>query len=156
MKSKDTKNKHVPRLTYWHVFTDDAGVSRQEKVELTNFKKESMGGDAAEQWNKHVMDSAAHVMFAEMPAGWIGEWHENPKPQWIIPLSGRWFVETMDGMRVEMGVGELSFGGDQNTKADKNGNKGHISGTVGNEPVKLMIIQLKDEKWIAATPGDIT
>lgn len=155
MKKENNKKQEAPSLSYWHVYTDEEGVSRQKKVEITNFKKESMGGDAAEQWNKHLLDSAAHIMFAEMPVGWVGQWHENPKPQWIIPLSGSWYVETMDGMRVEMGVGELSFGGDQNTKADKDGNKGHISGTVGNQPVKLMIIQLKDEKWIVGKPSDI-
>ncbi len=152
---KEANKNQSPKMTYWHVYTNDDGISRQKQVELKNFQKESMGGDAAEQWNMHLMDSAAHIMFSEMPVDWVGEWHENPKPQWIIPLSGSWFVETMDGNRVEMGVGELSFGGDQNTKPDENGNKGHKSGTVGNQPVKLMIIQLKDEKWIAAKPKDI-
>ncbi|MGI9024128.1 MAG: hypothetical protein ACR2GP_00810 [Burkholderiaceae bacterium] len=48
--------------------------------------------------------------------GWVGEWHENPKPQWIVPMSGRWFVESMDGRRAEMGMGDISFGEDQRTK----------------------------------------
>ena len=61
----------------------------------------------------------------------------NPKPQWIVPISGSWFVETMDGRRVEMGPGDISFGGDQNTR----GRKGHLSGTVGSEPCAMMIIQ---------------
>ena len=65
---------------------------------------------------------------------------ENPMPQWIIPLSGRWFVESMDGHRVEMGPGEMSFGEDQNTRATGT-RKGHRSGTVGDEPAVLMIIQ---------------
>ena len=71
----------------------------------------------------------------------IGEWHENPKPQWISVLSGRWFVETMDGQRVEMGPGDISFGADQGTQADAEGRKGHLSGTVGNEPCTMVIIQ---------------
>ncbi len=79
-------------------------------------------------------------MFTVLPVGWIGEWHENPKPQWIIPLSGRWFVESMDGQRIEMGPGDISFGADQNTKP-LDGKKGHLSGTVGGEPATLMLIQ---------------
>ena len=79
------------------------------------------------------------------PVGWVGEWHENPKPQWIVPLSGRWFVETMDGKRVEMGPGELSFGGDQNCKPDAQGRKGHRSGTVGNQPSVNLIVQLEKD-----------
>ena len=45
--------------------------------------------------------------------GEIGEWHENPMPQWIMPRRGRWRVETMDGVIVDMGPGDISFGGDQ-------------------------------------------
>jgi quercetin dioxygenase-like cupin family protein len=80
------------------------------------------------------------VMVTVQPVGWVGDWHENPKPQWIIPLSGRWFVEAMDGERVEMGPGEISFGADQNTR-DVDGRKGHRSGTVGSEPAVLMVVQ---------------
>lgn len=111
-----------------------------------------MGG-ADPQWNNRLIKGEAEVLFTVQPVGWVGQWHENPKPQWIVPLSGRWFVETMDGDRVEMGPGEFSFGGDQDTKADDKGHKGHLSGTVGDEPARLMVIQLKDEKWKAARPG---
>ena len=43
------------------------------------------------------------VLVTVQPVGWVGTWHENPAPQWIVPLSGRWWVESMDGKRVEMG-----------------------------------------------------
>ena len=59
----------------------------------------------------------------------------------------------MDGQRVEMGPGDVSFGGDQNTKPDEQGHKGHLSGTIGEQPVMLMIVQLTDEKWIGAKPS---
>jgi hypothetical protein len=36
----------------------------------------------------------------------------------------------MDGVRVEMGPGEISFGEDQNTR-QVDGKRGHLSGTVG-------------------------
>ncbi|MBF8965503.1 cupin domain-containing protein [Pontibacter sp. FD36] len=153
-KTKEEVEKHLQ--SYWHVWTDDEGVSRQTREELTSFKKESMGGDADEQWNNHLLSANTKVLFTELPVGWVGAWHENPKPQWIVPLSGRWYVETMDGQRVEMGTGEISFGGDQNTKANAQGHKGHVSGTVGTEPAKLMIVQLLEEKWIGTKPGDFS
>lgn len=142
-----------PRLSYWHVWTDDDGGTRQTRCELTDFAMHSMGGLAAPQWNNRVLSGEATIIFAVLPVGWIGEWHENPKPQWIVPLVGRWFVETTDGIRAEMGVGEFSFGGDQNTTADTAGRKGHRSGTVGDMPAVTMIVQLNDPKWIAARPG---
>lgn len=141
-----------PTLTYWHVWTDDEGMSHQTQCQLKNFEKESMGGDADLQWNNRLMSGAAEVLFCTLPVGWVGEWHENPRPQWIVPLSGTWYVETMDGMRVEMGPGEVSFGADQNTKADEQGRKGHKSGTVGNQPAQLMVIQLKDDSYVATKP----
>ena len=85
------------------------------------------------------------------PVGWVGTWHENPKPQWIIPLSGRWFVKTMDGKRVEMGPGEISFGEDQKTKRDAEGHKGHVSGSIGNRPALLMLVQFSDPPTIDPT-----
>ena len=142
-----------PTLTYWHVWTDDDGTSRQTQAQLTDFAQESMGGDADPQWNNRLLTSQAGLLFTELPAGWRGEWHENPQPQWIIPLSGRWFVETMDGTRVEMGPGEVSFGGDQGTRPDAEGRKGHVSGTVGDAPCRLMIVQL-GENYAGARPGD--
>lgn len=150
-----TKIEESPRLQYWHVWTDDNGISRQTQCELTQFKRESMSGDAAPQWNNRLLEAAAKIVFAELPVGWVGEWHENPQPQWIVPLSGKWFVETMDGLRVEMGPGELSFGADQNTRPDASGRRGHLSGTVGNSPAKLMIVQLEGDRWQGLRPGDL-
>ncbi|MEL6334394.1 MAG: cupin domain-containing protein [Cyanobacteria bacterium J06633_23] len=143
----------TPILAYWHVWTDQHGVSHQTRCKLTDFAQESMGGDAAPQWNNHLFRETTKVIFAELPVGWVGEWHENPKPQWIVPLSGTWFVETMDGTRAEMGPGEASFGADQNTTPDTDGRRGHLSGTVGNQPAKLMIVQLEGDGWVNLQPG---
>ena len=138
----DTPAPEKPTAYYWHAWTDENGVSRQTRCELRAFEKQSMGG-AAPQWNNRLSASRAIVITAVQPIGWVGEWHENPMPQWIVPLSGRWFVETMDGTRIEMGPGEASFGNDQNSRADAQGRKGHRSGTVGSKPAVLMIIQLE-------------
>jgi hypothetical protein len=81
-------------------------------------------------------------VIAQFPKGWVGAWHENPAAQWIIPLSGRWFVETMDAHRIEMGPGDASLGEDQGSKPDAAGHFGHLSGTLGDAPITLMFIQL--------------
>ncbi len=101
---------------------------------------QAMGAGAAPQWQGPRTHDGMTVMVTIQPVGWIGEWHENPKPQWIIPLSGRWFVESMDGTRVEMGAGEISFGEDQNTRPI-DGRRGHRSGTLGDQPAVLMVVQ---------------
>ncbi len=138
-------------MPYWHVYTDSDGVSRQERFSLSAFALQGVGPGVTPQWNDRMEPARAGVTFTVLPVGWIGEWHENPKPQWIAVLTGRWFVETMDGHRVEMGPGELMMGEDQNT-VEREGRKGHRSGTVGPEPCTMMVTGL-DVTPTVAQPG---
>ncbi len=132
-----------PRISipYWHLWRDTDGVSHQQRCEITDFELKGVG-PADPQWNNAQPRSEATTVFTVQPVRWVGDWHENPAPQWIIVLSGRWWVEAMDGTRVEMGSGELSFGEDQGCVMDAAGRKGHRSGTIGSEPAVLMTIQL--------------
>lgn len=130
----------TPTVPYWHLYTDETGTSRQRRCVMTEFELKSMQPPAAPQWQGRKHHDGMTVMVTVQPVGWEGAWHENPAPQWIVPLSGRWFVESMDGTRVEMGPGEISFGEDQGTR-EAGGRKGHMSGTVGQEPAVLMVIQ---------------
>jgi hypothetical protein len=133
--------REPPRLGYWHVWTDADGISRQSRCWLSEFELKGVG-PADPQWNDKQARGEATVVFTVQPVGWVGEWHENPAPQWIVPLSGRWWVESMDGTRVEMGPGELSLGEDQGCVTDAKGRNGHRSGTVGDQPAVLMTVQL--------------
>lgn len=141
-----------PTVPYWHLWTDADGVSHLTRCEMTEFAKASMQPPAAPQWQGRKVHEGATVFVTVQPVGWTGQWHENPKPQWIVPLSGRWFVEAMDGRRIEMGPGEISFGEDQHTR-ERDGKRGHLSGTVGNEPAVLMIVQFDDPPGLAAPCG---
>jgi len=109
---------------------------------MTEFEKAAIAPQASPQWIGAKTKDTATVFVTVLPVGWIGDWHENPKPQWIIPLSGRWFVESMDGQRVEMGPGEISFGEDKNTRKVA-GKQGHLSGTLADDPAVLMIVQFE-------------
>ena len=139
----------TPRIPYWHLWTDEQGVSHQTRCALTEFDLKSMNAPAAPQWQGRHMTDEMTVMVTVQPVGWVGDRHENPMPQWIVPLSGRWFVESMDGQRVEMGPGEISFGEDQNTR-EANGRKGHLSGTVGDVPAVLMVVQFATPPTVAS------
>ena len=134
-------NNAKPTMKYWHVFTNADGASEQKLCELRAFEFKGINPEVAAQWNDKMEPTMAGVTFTVLPVGWVGDWHENPKPQWIAILSGRWFVETMDGHRVEMGPGELMMGEDQNTKP-RDGRKGHLSGTVGTEPCTMIVTGL--------------
>ena len=131
-----------PEIQYWHVYTDETGTSRQTRCTIGDFTMKGMGG-ASPQWQDELGTQPATINISVLPVGWTGDWHENPKPQWIVPLSGRWFVETMDGVRAEMGPGDISFGADQGCKPDALGHRGHYSGVIGAEPAVLMLVQLE-------------
>jgi hypothetical protein len=132
-----------PVVPYWHLWTDADGVSRFTRCSMTRFASRSMQPPAAPQWQGEKSSGSMSVMVTVQPVGWTGTWHENPKPQWIIPLSGRWFVEAMDGTRLELGPGDLSFGGDQNCR-ERDGKRGHLSGTIGDVPAVLMVVQFDE------------
>ena len=131
-----------PSVGYWHLWTDAEGVSHQKRCALTRFDLKSMQPPAAPQWQGSRIQGSMTFMVTVQPVGWTGAWHENPAPQWIVPLSGRWWVEAMDGTRIEMGPGDISLGEDQGCVRDAEGRLGHRSGTIGDEPAKLMTIQL--------------
>ena len=130
-----------PSIPYWHLWTDAQGVSHQRRCALTEWQLAGIG-NAAPQWNDPQPRSDATVVFTVQPVGWVGDWHENPAPQWIVVLSGRWWIESMDGTRIEQGPGEFSLGEDQQCTADEHGRKGHRSGTLGGEPAVLMTVRL--------------
>jgi hypothetical protein len=129
-----------PSIPYWHLWVDDDGVSHQRQCRLDSYVPHRVG-NADAQWNNQQQRSEASVVFTVQPVGWVGEWHENPAPQWIVVLSGRWFIESMDGTRIEQGPGEFSLGEDQGC-IEREARKGHRSGTVGGEPCCLMTVQL--------------
>jgi hypothetical protein len=131
---------HAPSVPYWHLWTDAHGISHQAPCALTSFELKGVGG-ADPQWNNRHATHSSTVVVTVQPVGWVGDWHENPAPQWIVVLSGRWWIESMDGTRVEQGPGEFSFGEDQGC-TETGGKKGHRSGTIGDVPAVLMTVQL--------------
>src|SRR6266850_4658235 len=96
-KTAFAENSAPASFAYWHVWTDPHGISHQKKCEIRNFVLESIEPPAAPQWLRRLKTGGASVVISVLPVGWVGIWHENPKPQWIIPISGRWYVETTDG-----------------------------------------------------------
>ncbi|MEB3240357.1 MAG: cupin domain-containing protein [Cyanobacteriota bacterium] len=141
----------APSLTYWHVWTDADGISRQSRSTVEGFNLNAISAGAAAQWIGPRQQGSMAVLFTVLPPGWQGDWHENPAPQWILPLSGAWGVETMDGQRVEMGVGEVSFGADQGTR-EHDGRRGHRSWTVGDQPAVLLLVQYGADVPLPPTP----
>lgn len=138
--TSDTKD---PAAHYWHLWTDIDGVTHQSHCRFSNFELQSFAPPASDLWVKRLAADPQDITILVLQPGTL-RWHRNPKPQWIVPLSGTWFVESMDGTRVEMGPGMASFGEDQLSRPGANGREGHLSGVVGDEPCVLLLIQVTD------------
>ena len=130
----------APSMPYWRLFNGQDGLSSVAMAMLDGFAKESVGGKAAAMWMRGVPGAVEAVRFAILPVGWVGEWHESPTAQWVVTLSGRWFIETQDSTRVEMGPGEVHWGQDLGTRPI-DGNQGHRSGQLGDVPCAQLLVQ---------------
>lgn len=130
-----------PAVPFYHMWTGPDRTSRLDLCALKGFSLQSVGGGAAPQWMLDFPGEVEAVRFNVLPVGWIGEWHDSPRAQWVIPLAGRWFLETHDGTRVEMGSGDIHFGQDLATADD--GRKGHRSGQLGDAPCVQMMVQFR-------------
>lgn len=129
-----------PTYPYWVLERGPQGLTTMRRAELDGFVSRTLGGRAAPSAVLDVPGDFQNVSFVHLPVGWVGEWHESPYPQWVVALEGRWFIEPQDGTRVEMGPGDLHWGGDQGTD-DVGGGKGHRSGQLGDGPCLLMMVQ---------------
>jgi len=142
--SNDGKqHDNPPKMPMLHMWTDTDGISKVTETFMTGFGMKSIGGGADPQWLRPFAGDVKSIKFAVLPVGWVGDWHESPQAQWVIPIKGKWYLETQDGARAEMGPGDIHFGQDIGTK-EVNGKKGHISGCLGEEPCFQMIVQFKE------------
>lgn len=143
-----------PVRHYHHLWTDKDGISHLADCEVTHFFLKSMSPPAGPQWQDPMKPQTATIMFTVQPAHWNGAWHPDPKPQWIIPLHGSWWVQSMDGQKVVLNQGDVLLGEDQDVRpmpsGPYKGKKGHNAGNVGDDPVTLMVIQSANPPTIGA------
>ena len=84
----------APEILYWQVWRDDRGISHQRRVSLGSFTLGQVSPGSAQIWQRDG-GPPSKVLFLELVPSQDSGWHEDPAPQWIVPLSGRWFVETI-------------------------------------------------------------
>lgn len=132
-----------PVVTYWHDWADGNGVSHLTSCNLTNFVLEAMAPPAEPEWINKQDPGNATVLTIVQPPHWKGTWHKETKLLWVVTLRGKWFIEAMDGTRVELGPGDVFLAEDWETKPDAESRVGHRSGNIGDDPVVLMVVLLE-------------
>lgn len=132
-----------PKMPFWQMRNTADGCSTIGLRLLQGFLPRSVSGDTTPIWMRAFPGAVKAVWFNILPVGWIGEWHPTPALQWVVPLSGHWYIETHDGKRVEMGPGDIHWGADLagNTAASQ---EGHRSGQLGDVPCVQIMVQFVD------------
>ena len=130
----------APIIQFWRVWVDQKGRSCQSLHALEGHQQSIFAEGVEALWSARHTTGDTRLVTLVLTPGDVHEWHENPVSQWIIPLRGHWAVQTMDSKVVEMGPGDISFGGDQGT----HNRKGHRSWAVGETPAELLLIQVLD------------
>lgn len=129
-----------PAIRLLHVLAADDGSTITHRCRVPAMTIRPVGDDIPPVWaTEPVTDTESRSVWV-LPAGWHGGWHRNPSRQWVIPISGRWWVETQDGVRTAMGPGDVHLGDDLTAVPDSHSRVGHDSGVIGDEPLVVMIL----------------
>lgn len=139
-----------PTISYWDNWTDPQGVTHLTKCKMSTFHEDSIPTDGDKALLSSPHDGPATVTMRVQPPHWKGGWNESHQVQWIVPLSGIYFVKAMDGSSVELNPGDILLSEDVAPATHGSDPKGHLSGNVGDAPVALQILQFEE-----ATPSHI-
>jgi hypothetical protein len=131
-------------IPYANLWADDKGQTHITKCVLKGLQLHGFAPPAAPYFMGIAPEDIDSIVFSVLPAGWFGDWHHAPGPQWVITLSGQWEVQTMDGSTLRQGPGEFQFNSDESSFATApGGHVGHTARLVGSVPNVRMIVTLK-------------
>jgi hypothetical protein len=142
----DTVRQALARneISYANLWADDKGQTHITKCVLKGLQLHSFAPPAAPYLMGIAPEDIESIVFSVLPAGWFGDWHHAPGPQWVVTLSGQWEVQTTDGSTLRQGPGEFQFNSDEQAFATApGGHVGHTARLVGTDPNVRMIITLK-------------
>ncbi len=145
-----------PLMPFLEMLNGPEGLSTIRDRRLSGFVQQVVSSGAAPIWMRGFQGVVKAIWFNVLPVGWFGDWHPSPSCQWVVPLSGRWYIETQDGKRIEMGPGDIHWGADVGGR-EMEGPSGHLSGQVGDVPCVQLMIQFESvtdtEVVSPGTPG---
>jgi len=121
----------VPPLSYTHVYADSSGVShfREEKFD---FRASRPGGPLS-----HVLSAGPGAMLLRLRPGAVEDWHNAPRPWYLIVVQGTSEVTTSDGEKRQFGLGSIVL-------LDDITGKGHQTRTVGTIDHIAAVVPIAD------------
>ncbi len=112
------------------IYTGDDGRSHFEDVTI-EMTESSTIGRLSDLW------AGKGVQFREVDGDYALDFHNAPRRQLVVNLTGSVEIETGDGTTRTLGPGEILL-------AEDTDGQGHISRNVGGEPRTCLFIHLDD------------
>jgi quercetin dioxygenase-like cupin family protein len=128
-----TGKAHRGKMQFLHLTEDARGVSHFADGTLA--LAENDFAPPAPSMLASAKEPCAALLYLTLPVGWTGAKHPSPCRQVAFCLSGRVRVEAGDGEIREFGVGAI-------WRMEDVAGSGHTTWALGDEPVKLAIVQL--------------
>ena len=111
-------------------YTGEDGQSHFEDITLSF---EGYGGGR----ERTLLQSGTGILFAQWPAGFFLEWHNAPRRQYVIILSGQIEIGVGDGTALQLGPGDVAL------EEDLTG-QGHTVRVLGDQPVLFAVVPLAE------------
>jgi len=115
-------------MKYLRIYTGDDGRSHFEDVEIALENRGAMGR-ISELW------CGKGVLFREVDGDYDLDFHNAPRRQFVVNLTGSVEIEVGDGSVRRLGPGSILL-------AEDTSGQGHISRNVGGEPRACLFIPL--------------
>ena len=112
------------------VYTGSDGKSHFEDVEIELLDKGPMGS-VSSLW------SAKGVLFRKVSGDYDLDFHNAPRRQFVVNLTGSVEIEVGDGTKRQLGAGSILL-------AEDTEGQGHISRSINREPRECLFIPLSD------------
>jgi len=137
-------NSTAPVIKYLHNY-NSGGKSKWAECHFSQFKSQVVIPGLAPFWTEETNLAALKLPQSEgnglisqklvvLPADYSGKWHPDPEVQLNVFISGKGVWTTEDGVEKQFGPGDFYLGDDAGTK-------GHLSMSVGGEPMVLLCTQ---------------
>ena len=110
------------------VYADDAGESHFEDLSI-DMVESGLAGRMSELW------SASGVIFREVAPDYDLDWHNAPRRQLVVNLTGSVEIEASDGSVRRLEAGSILL-------ADDTTGKGHLSRNPSGQPRTCLFIPL--------------
>jgi len=112
------------------LFTGPDGLTHAEDIEV------KLTGGRVNEVSEMLKVAGAEIH--RTPPGRVNDWHNAPRRQYVITLSGRGEIEVAGGRKISLGPGHMELAEDLT-------GKGHITRVVGSEDRVTIQLPLADQ-----------